>query len=189
MARVNKNIITQGLSGMLGGQVVFSQRADGRTIVSVAPGPSTAPVTPAQLAQRRRFQQAVIYAQGRAQDPATRAAYADAAAERGQSVFNVLVADVLHAPDIQEIDLSGYTGRVGDVIRVTAVDDFEVAEVRVKIENGDGSLVEEGAATRQSDPHQWVYTARVANASLAGDKLTVRASDRPGGIDEEMRTL
>ncbi len=78
---------------------------------------------------------------------------------------------------------------MGDVIGVTAVDDFRVAQVRVRIENGDGTLVETGLAVQQADPHQWVYTATAANASLAGDKLTVQATDLPGNLNEETPTL
>jgi hypothetical protein len=85
--------------------------------------------------------------------------------------------------------LSGYVGKKGDAIRVQATDDFKVAAVRVRIENGDGSLVEEGAAVQQANALDWVYTATATNADLNGDKITIRASDKPGHFDEEVRTL
>ena len=73
MAKVKNNIVTQGLSGMLGGQLVFRQTSRG-TVVSVAPSEPSGPLTAGQLAQRTRFQQAVIYAKGQAQAPAVQAA-------------------------------------------------------------------------------------------------------------------
>ncbi|GAB3847480.1 hypothetical protein GCM10028822_08960 [Hymenobacter terrigena] len=72
MANVKNNIVTEGLSGMLGGQLVFRQTSRG-TVVSVAPQAPTGPPTAAQTAQRTRFQQAVIYAKGQSQDPAVQA--------------------------------------------------------------------------------------------------------------------
>jgi hypothetical protein len=179
MAKVKNNIVTQGLSGMLGGQLVFRQTSRG-TVVSVAPQPAEGPSSAAQIAQRERFQQAIIYAKGRAKDPAVQAEYAADARERNQSVNNVLVADYMHAPNISAVDISTYTGKVGEIIRVTATDDHAVKTVTVKIENGDGTLVEQGPAQRQPDTNLYHYTTTKANATLAGDKITVTATDNPG---------
>lgn len=189
MARVVKNIITQGLSGMLGDQVVFSQRRKGQTFISVAPQSPSGPVTPAQQAHRTKFQQAIFYARNAAQDPATKALYADKAKAEELTVFNVIVADFMKAPDIHSLDLTDYTGQVGDPIRIVVEDDFAVERVRVKIENGDGTLVEEGEAAPQANPAEWLYTATANNASLVSDKLTVTVNDRPGNVDTEVRTL
>ena len=52
----------------------------------------------------------------------------------------------------------------------------------VSIVNADGSIVEEGDAVRQANGLDWLYTATVANESLTGDKIVVRASDKPGNI-------
>jgi hypothetical protein len=46
-------------------------------------------------------------------------------------------------------------GKVGDVIGTTATDDHAVQSVHVKIENSNGSLVEEGDAQQQAAPNQW----------------------------------
>lgn len=189
MARVAKNLVTQGLSGMLGDQVVFSQRRKGKTFMSVAPQSPRGPVTPAQQAHRARFQQAIFYARNAAQDPATKALYAPKAKEEEITVFNVIVADFMKAPDIKALDLTDYLGRVGDPIRIVVEDDFAVERVVVTIENSDGSLVEEGEAVQQPNPAEWVYVATVVNVNLIGDKLTVTANDRPGNTDTETQVL
>ena len=188
MAKVKNNIVTQGLSGTLGGQLVFRQTSRG-TVVSVAPQAPSGPPTAGQLAHQTRFQQAVIYAKGQAHDPATQTAYADEAKAQDLSVFNVILRDYMQAPSLGDVDLSQYTGKVGDFIGITATDDHAVKAVTVRIENGDGSLVEQGAATQQADPNQWLYTATVRNTTLAGDKLTVTATDNPGHAATKTRTL
>ncbi|MFD2718819.1 hypothetical protein ACFST9_08835 [Hymenobacter monticola] len=188
MAKVKNNIVTQGLSGTLGGQLVFRQTSRG-TVVSVAPQAPSGPPTAGQTAQRERFQQAVIYAKGQSQDPAVQAEYADEARAQDISVYNVLLRDFMQAPSIGDVDLSQYTGKVGDLIAITATDDHAVQSVHVKIENSDGSLVEEGDAQQQADPNQWLYTATARNASLAGDKITVSATDNPGHSVSKTRTL
>ena len=188
MAKVKNNIVTQGLSGTLGGQLVFRQTSRG-TVVSVAPQAPSGPASAAQTAQRTRFQQAIIYAKGQAQDPAVQAAYAHDAKARNQSINNVLVADYMHAPSIELVDISAYVGKVGDFIHITATDDHAVKSVHVRIENGDGSLVEEGDAAQQTDPNQWLFTATAKNATLAGDKITVTATDTPGHSVSRTRTL
>lgn len=188
MAKVKNNIVTQGLSGTLGGQLVFRQTSRG-TVVSVAPQAPSGPPTAAQAAQRTRFQQAVIYAKGQSQDDAVRADYADQAKAQDISVYNVLLRDFMQAPSIGDVDLTQYTGKVGDLIAITATDDHAVKSVHVKIENSDGSLVEEGDADQQADPNQWLYTATARNTSLAGDKITVSATDNPGHSVSNTRTL
>ncbi|KAA9327624.1 hypothetical protein F0P96_16740 [Hymenobacter busanensis] len=189
MARVSNNIITQGLSGTIGGTLVFRQ-VGGRTIVSAAPRESEKAPTAGQLAQRERFQQAALYAKAELSDPAGKAEYEAGRPEDGSaSAYAIAVADFIQAPDIHTIDLSNYQGRVGDTIRVRVTDDFKVVGVTVRIENSDGSVVEDGAAVQQQNGPDWVFTATQANATLVGDKITVRATDKPHNTTTETRTL
>ena len=85
--------------------------------------------------------------------------------------------------------MSNYTGEEGSTIRIKATDDFEVADVQVKIANADGTLVEVGNAVLQSDGLFWLYTATKLNESLQGDKITVTVSDIPGNNTIEEKTL
>lgn len=121
-------------------------------------------------------------------DPDSKAEYAEKAAG-GKTAYNVAVADFFSAPDIDEIDLSSYTGTVGDTIRVRATDDFKVTQVVVTIANADGSLVEEGEAVLQPNGLDWVYAATVDNPSLEGDRILVQAIDRPGNVTEQEQEL
>jgi len=63
MAIVNKNIITQGLSGLLGDQIVFRQTKGGQTVVATKPArDANRSYNPSQLARQEAFRQAIAYA-------------------------------------------------------------------------------------------------------------------------------
>ena len=188
MAKVAKNLVLHGASGKLGDLIVIKQWK-GQTVLSQAPGKRVGEPTPAQKIQRQRFQQAVIYGKGQMADPTAKEEYAAKAAGTTRSAYNVAVADFFNAPDIDEVDLTGYNGQVGDTIRVRVTDDFKVALVQVTIVNADASLVEQGDAVLQANGIDWIYTATTANSDLNGDKIVVKASDNPGNITESEQIL
>jgi hypothetical protein len=189
MARVNNNIITQGLSGTLGGTLVFRQ-VGSKTIVAAAPRETDKAPTAKQLVHQERFQMAALYAKSQLLDAASKAEYeAGRPADGSVSSYAIAVADFMQAPEIHQIDLSQYTGKKGDLIRVRVTDDFRVTAVLVRIENGDGTLVEEGAAKADANGLDWTYTATATNASLDGDKITISASDKPGNHTTNTKTL
>jgi hypothetical protein len=119
------------------------------------------------------------------------------------------MADFFNASSVDEVDLLGYTGAVGDKIVVRASDDFDpsitlpsvalpstslgtggtgragVVGVRVAITKADGTAIEEGAATETpADSGRWVYTATTAVATGTTVRIAVTATDRPGGGGE-----
>ena len=185
MAESKNNVITQGLSGTIGG-LVFSQRY-GKTVVSTKPQKKK--LTSEKVKeQNERFQQATIYAKAALKDSNLKEAYAAQAAKRkGVTSYNVAVADMLQAPKIEKIDLSAYTGNIGDTIKVKAYDDFKVVSVTIHIYNADGTLVEEGDAVESG--MDWVYTATVENTNLAGDKIVVQATDIPANVTESVKNI
>jgi hypothetical protein len=181
MAKSKGNVLTYGLSGKIGDLLVFRQ-INGVTVVSKMPEQSKT-LSEKQIAHRKRFQQAVLYAQKVVNAPETGELYKSAAKKvKGKKPENIAVADFFNAPDINDVDLSGYTGAKGEQIFIDVSDDFAVKTVTVNITNADGSLVEEGEAV-QSSGNLWIYTATQNNESLAGDKITVSASDLPGNTD------
>jgi hypothetical protein len=186
MAKQKGNVVTHGLSGKVGGMLVFRQTAGGTVVQS--PPRTSGNVTEAQLAHQRKFQRAVLYSTGAVSDPKLEAAYV-AKAKPGQTARNVAVADFFHAPDISAVDMSGYGGQAGDVIRIEVTDDFTVKAVKVSISNADGSPVEEGYAVQEATGYEWTYTTTAKNESLEGDRIEIFASDTPGNISEKMTEL
>lgn len=177
MAKVNKNVITKGLSGILGGMLVF-RMVGNQTVVSTAPVTSKAP-TPAQKKQRERFQQAVLYARTQMTNPVIKAAYEALAKSKGApNAYNVAVSDFFNKPTIEAIDVSSYSGKKGDTICIRVTDDFKVEWVSVEIRNDRG--VERGNAVKQANELDWLYTTTDDNISLKGTKLMVKAYDMPG---------
>jgi hypothetical protein len=187
MGESKNNLAIEGLSGQVGNLVFRRRKADGKVFVSVHPAAHEGAPSEAQQKVTARFQEAVIYGKSVTADPATKALYAEKASA-GQSAYNVAVADFFNAPDIKEVDLSGYNGQVDSTIKIKVVDDFKVAKVQVKIANEDGSVVEEGDAQLQTDGIHWSYTATQLNETLAGDKITVTAWDLPNNstVKEQM---
>jgi hypothetical protein len=95
---------------MVGDLIVSWQRA-GKTIVSNAPKDPAGPGSAAQQQVRKRFQQAIIYGKAAIAQADTKSAY-EAAAQPGQTAYNVAVADFFTAPHIDEIEISKYKGRI-----------------------------------------------------------------------------
>jgi hypothetical protein len=182
MAKQKGNVVTHGLSGKIGDLLVFRQR-DGKTVVSKIPEqPKT--VSEKQKKQRLRFQQATVYAKIALEAPETKELYsakAKAKKRSGTTAYHVAIADYLNAPDIHDINISGYTGAAGDEIRIVASDDFAVVSVHVRISNADGSTVEEGYAVNSAG-NLWIYTTTANSESSDGNKIVVSASDMPGNI-------
>jgi hypothetical protein len=183
MAKSQNNVITHGLSGKIADLLIFRQR-DGQTIVSKVPQQKST-ASEKQVKHRKHFQQATIYAKIALSTPGIQELYAvEAKKQKGMTAYNVAVADFFNAPDIETVDLSAYTGIIGDEIRIVASDDFAVKSVRVQISNADGSLVEEGYAVNNIG-NLWIYTATANNESLDGDRIAVSVSDMPGNISTD----
>ena len=186
MAKSKNNVVTYGLSGKIGDLLIFRQ-VKGKTIVAkIAEQPKE--WSEKQVAQRRRFKSAVIYAKAATTAPETQDIYAAIAEKKKKTPFNVAVADFLSAPEIENVDLSNYTGTPGDIIKVTASDDCIVKSVHISIINSDGSIVEEGDAVADDSAYVWTYAAVQNNDNLDGDKIVVSVSDLPGNVVEESIT-
>ena len=182
MAKVQNNLIVHGLSGMIGKQLVIRRLPSGDYSVGAAPARvDNREPTAKEKAHQEQFRQAILYGQGARTNPE----YQAPAKARGLSTYNVAVADFLHPPEIQSVDLTGYTGAVGQTLHIKAVDDVKVATVGVAITLDDNTLVEKGqAVVSPQDPHLWTYTTTAAAAS-ASVKVIVDVADLAGHITEE----
>ncbi len=138
MAYVKKNIVTEGLSGKLGNNIVF-RNVGGKTIVTVKPDTSKRTDSEAQKQHKRRFRAGTINAKKASQDPIIREGYA-AKVKPGQSPYNIALADYFNAPEINEVDLSFFRGTKGSPVLVQVTDDYLVTEVKVAIYDPQGGL-------------------------------------------------
>ena len=187
MAIVGKNVVTLGLRGTVSELLVFKQLG-GKTVVSQAPQKREREFTEGEKAHQGKFRQAILYGKSVNADATIKAEYKKQA-EEDQSAYNVAVADFMNAPEIEEIDVSNYTGAVGSTIRIRATDDFLVTRVNVKIENDDATLAEQADAVLDANGVDWLFTAKKNNATLAGDKITITVNDSPGNATKQSQTL
>jgi hypothetical protein len=185
MAKVKLNPITENIRGRIG-DLVF-KRYENEVVLSRLPDQSAQEPTEGQAQVRERFRLAAVYGRTVFADPVQKAAYEKEAKEQKKPVFSMTVADFLHAPMVDAIDLSHYTGQIGDEIIVQASDDFEVAGVGVVIRNNEGAVLEQGAATRQNG--SWHYRATTAVSPETPVSIEVTATDRPGhkGVKTQAR--
>lgn len=174
MAKVDKNIIIEGLRGSLGDQLIIQYGKGGVTIVRTRPRQSSKPPSEAQLEARERFQEAAAYAK----DSKGETVYGEKAEGTSQTSYNVALADWYHAPEVEEIDLEGWTDAIGEVLRTKVRDNVNVESVNFVIAETDGTLVESGAA-EPAEGLWWQYTT---TADHPGGQATVlvTAEDLPG---------
>ena len=176
MAKVEFNAITSHFQGKLG-DIRFRNYL-GRKIVVLRSKPSGAPPTEAQQQVRESFLLAVAYAKGALGSPTTRALYEERARLKQQPLFSVAIGDYFKSPMVNAIDATGYHGHIGDPIKVTATDDFEVVSVDVVIRDAADAVLEQGPAALIAG--QWTYATTVGVASGQTVKIEATAKDHPG---------
>jgi len=145
------------------------------------------PASPAQREVRERFRAASAYATAVLADPVLGPRYAAAAAAAKQQRYPFALGDYLNPPDVPAIDASTYHGAIGDVIKVEAVDRFEVTGVTVVLRDGANAVLEQGAAVLTGG--LWHYTATTAVAPGTLLAIEATATDRPGHTGNRTLTL
>ncbi len=174
MAKITLNSALQGIRGRIDNWVY--RKFGDRMIVARRPefrGPPSA----GQLAVRERFKLAAAYARAALADPVSQTLYQTAAQSKGVPLFAFAMGDFLNAPEVQSIDATGYRGRPGDLIKVSATDDFEVVTVDVVIRNAASVVLEQGPATLIGG--QWTYTATTVAAAGETVMIEATAKDHP----------
>ena len=65
--------------------------------------------------------------------------------------FAFAVADYLKPPVVPAIDVAGYHGAIGEIIKILARDDFEVSAVTVAIRDGEDAIIQQRAGRARSE--------------------------------------
>lgn len=176
MARAKLNPLIESLQGRIG-DVVFKRYGE-KIVVSKKPEFTNRKFTKAQKKFQERFRNAATYGKRVLADPVARQAYEKAAKASGKPILSVMIADFLHEPIVEGIDLNAYTGKAGESIVVHATDDFAVVRVTVAIADASGNEVEcnEAVYTRKD---VWTYTCSVTT-SPGLVTISATAFDKPG---------
>jgi hypothetical protein len=176
MAKVKLSSVLTRVRGKMG-DVVFRKYND-EVVMARVPDLSGVTPTDKQVAHRQRFKLASLYGKTVLADPQKKAVYEATAKAKGVPVFALTVADFLNAPAVDEIDLSAYTGKAGETIRITASDDFEVTGVAVAIHDTNGAVLEQGAATAVDGAWNYLTTTSLPTGHQVSIEVSV--TDRPG---------
>ena len=190
MAKVTMNPVVRFIQGKVG-DVVFKRQGNG--VILTQRAVSKQPPSTAQLAQRARFKQATLYGRLVSADAERKAVYFERAQAVQKPMFSLMIRDFMNAPVVELVDVTQFTGAMGDRIVVLADDDFGVVEVRVTILGENGRLLTEGAAVEEpTGSRRWVYRVEMATSASSGQTVMeplavrVRAVDRPGNVGEKM---
>lgn len=173
MAQVQKNIIVQGISGKFGGQVVFRQMRDGRTILAAVPDFSKRVLSTDQKAHHSKFRAGAAYAKQAAK---TTPLYAQLAAGTSKTAYNIALADFFHVPIIHEVK------QVGLRLRIWASDTVFVSKVVVTVLDAEENILETGDAV-QADADWWEYDF------VQTGKVMVEAHDLAGNVGRVEKIL
>jgi hypothetical protein len=187
MSKITENDLLKNYSGIFGNQVLLKNRR-GKSVMTIPPVKVKGEPTEKQSSWRQRFRLGSRFAKLAMQDPELRALY-EARSRNGLSPYVLAMTDYLCSPEVNQIDRAGYRGNPGDMIVVTADDNFGVTKVTVTITDPSGAPIEEGECTENLLTGRYEYTATVAVPERAGVTILARAFDRPGNCGELSLTL
>jgi hypothetical protein len=166
MAKIRKNIIIEGISGKLGGQLVFRTLKDGRTIVCAAPDFSNRVFSTGQKAHHSKFKAGTEFAKvAQFSEPI----YAQLKEGTVKTAYNIALADYFHPPVIHAVKWEGSR------LKIHASDDVLVTGVTVTLFGADGKVLEKGEAIKV-DADWWEY------APQSTGRILVEARDLAGNI-------
>jgi hypothetical protein len=176
MATVD-NIFFRGVRGKIGGVVFFGRNK--KTFVRMAPSkPLNRKATPHQQRIAKKFSAATQYGKEVIKNPELKIIYA-ARDNKKRGVYQLAFRDAFKAPEVNGINAERYHGLPGDVICISAQDDFMVKSVLVTITDSLGNIIEQGEAVK-TNGSIWLYEAKVPNPNLHRSVICATATDLPG---------
>ena len=163
MANIYRNIHIRGLNGVGGDQAVYCTTHSGKTIfVNGYRSDGNWKYMSMSIPKRHAPWRAAIRAAAMyAHFAKTQDVYLDQECATGVSAYTIAIADWFGAPKVLEIDMDGWTGQIGQTIRVRARDNIMVAAVSVVIRDARKNFLEMGEAVQsEAGEPWWNYTTQ-----------------------------
>jgi hypothetical protein len=181
MAKLYNNILIFGLNSALGGQLVNRKTCSGKTIIANKPlFDDNREYTETQKAHPAAVREATTYANF----AKTQEVYINKAKGTGATAYYIAIADWFGAPKVREINVDGWTGEIGQTIRVKARDNVMVARVSVVIRDAEDNVLEMGEAVQlEADSVWWNYTTKSLVPMTPFPSVEGIAQDLPGNSD------
>jgi len=183
MGKLRSNKAVGDLQGKVGG-LVYVHRADGVVVVRRIPEHEAQSTGP-ELASQGRFTKATRYIKRLKANPDQYAPYQLAARIERKRACDLAMSDFLSAPVVNEVDLSGYSGKAGEVIRIQAVDGFGVSFLGLTLSHLDGVLIEQGPGVWAEGALLWTYLTQAPVAPGETVVVKVTAVDRAGNASSK----
>jgi hypothetical protein len=177
MSNTTENSLTRTYRGKFGKDFVLRNRGD-VSIMAKTPKKNSKEPAESQVATRRKFKTGTRWVKEALKDP-DKLAFYQSIAQGMKTPYVMALSDYLHAPTVDDIDVSNYNGNVGDKIMVVATDKIKVKSVAVAITSAIGELIETGPCTEDLSADAWCYVAKVVVSDLAGVIVKAVAEDIP----------
>ena len=176
MGKSTTNVLSAGYSGKTG-DIVFRNFVY-KMVIAKAPDCSHTRWTRNQKANRKRFSKAMAWAVKTLENPEMRRSYLKRR-KRGQTIYNVAVADYMKNLRVDNIDLSGYKGRAGDTIVVKAKGAYAVNAIILTILTSQGLLVETMEEQHCGPGNNYVFRTTETNPAYKKSSIVVKVCHLP----------
>ena len=178
MARLYSNIVILGSNGLVGGHFTDRKTHVERSILSRKPLlDDYRKAHDARRAHESAIRESTTYANfAQTQD-----VYITKAKRMGVTPYCIALTDWFEAPKVLEINVDGWTGKIGQTIRVKARDNLMVARVTLVIRDAEENVLEMGEAL-QLEPGSawWNYTTKKLVPMTPFPIVEATAQDLPG---------
>jgi len=135
-----------------------------------------------QLTQTQKTQQAALReAANYANFYRTQKIYVNKEKKTGTPAYSLAITDWLCMPKVLEINVDGWTGEIGQTIRVKAKDNVMVVRVEVILRDAENHVLETGEAEQsRAGSSWWHYTTKTRMIMKPFPTVEAVAYDLPG---------
>ena len=177
MALLAANSVLQGLTGMIGNQLVFRKHGD-KTVVSKKPYRCRRRTSELQQLYLSKFKEASKYARTLLRDPDKYEHYTKLAKKhKKHSAYNLIISEYMLFIRIEEKETPKQGDKKRVVLTVTKKNNYKVDSVNVQLLSPSGETVAVGEANRISSS-DWVF--KLAAPPEKGSSIIVTALDAFG---------
>jgi len=181
MAKTYNNIFIFGLTSAFGNSFVNRETPLEKTILASQPVfDRDREYTQTQKTHESAIQEATTYANF----AQTQEVYIHKARRSDVTAYTIALTDWFVAPKVLEINVDGWTGEIGQTIRVKARDNVKVARVSVVIRDLEDNVLEMGEAVKsEAGGAWWDYTTKALVTMTPFPIVEATAQDLPGNSD------
>jgi hypothetical protein len=179
MAQISDNIFTEGIRGMIAGQIVF-RSWNGKTFVYKSPRKPTKQ-SAIQRENRSKFRRATAFAKKMMKDIVKKAEYQEVARKlQLPNAYTAAVTEYMRRPEIADVEILESV-EIMEVKVVTQKKGFKLQEVEIVTLDEKGREIEKGQG-RSHTQNIWHYCAENGEKVF---EIMIKATDQAGNKVEK----